>query len=219
MNRYLQMAKIATCLVVCAFLLTVIDCAQKLTPKVASALDSVQSIARSTSDVEQATYATEGQIANLADSMNEIAAGLSSHEESELRQAQDASSKLSALLDQADVDVMAFGLTEQAATSAINNFSSDSHTTLVGAQDAIAKAALQVSNPAIGDSLNAIRESANNVKDSTAQIGAATQQLSAAAVDARQVADHWRATALAPVSTVRRIAYLCATLAGKVFGL
>jgi hypothetical protein len=226
MNRALQIGKLTVYAALFVFLCALTQAASELrvdvhalTPKISAALDSVRSIARSTSDVEQATYATEGQVANLADSLNEIAQGLSSHEESELRQAQDASAKVSMLIDQADVDLMAFGLTEQATTSAINGFASDSHAALGAAQAAINQAALQVSNPAIAESLSDIRDSAANVKDSTTQVSLATQQLSAAAVDARQVADHWKATALAPVSTVRRIAYLCATLAGKVFGL
>jgi hypothetical protein len=193
--------------------------AHQLAPKAATALGSINRMEQSTSDLEEATYATEGEVANLADSLNEIAQGLSSHEASELEQAREASSKLSMLLDQADVDVLAFGQTEQATTAAINGIAADSHATLGAAQSAIADAAVQVSNPAIAASLSDIRDSAANVKDSTAQITVTTQQLSAAATDARQVADHWRAVALAPVSTARKVTMFAASVAQHLFGL
>lgn len=186
----------------------------KLTPKAAAALDSVQAIAKSTSDVEQATYASEGEISNLADTLNGIAVGLANHEDAELKQTHDAALKLSALLDSADLVVLGLGQTEQATTSAINGIASDSHATFGAAQDAINDAATQVSNPAIADSLESIRASAASVKDATEQISATSKEMTAAATDARQIADHWRAATLAPVSTVKKIGLAVAAFAG-----
>jgi hypothetical protein len=221
----LAIAKTAVLVALCAFLCAATAAAIELrremtvlTPKVAGALDSVRSIAQSTSDVEEATYATEGEVANLADSMSGIANGLASHEESELQQAQDASRRLSTLLEHADADVVGLGAAEQAAAVTITGIGTDSHATMDAARGVLADAATQVGNPAIAASLEDIRDSATNVKLATAQISVTTEQMTATANDVRQVADRWRAQALAPVSTAKRIGLAIASFAGTFAG-
>lgn len=189
-----------------------------LRPKVAGVLDSVNAIEKSTSDLEQSTYATEGEVANMADTMNGIAAGLASHETSELQQAQDASKQLRTLFQHADAGIVGISGLEQATIETIRGIGADSHATLESARGVMTDAAMQVSNPAIAESLEDIRDSAINVKTSTAQINGATQQLSATATDVRQVADRWRAAALAPVSTAKKIGLAVAAFAGTFAG-
>ncbi len=181
----------------------------RIEPKAAATLDSVKKIEQNSADVLSATYATEGEIANFADTLNGIASGLSDHEAAELQATQDLSTKLSILADHADADVTGLRDMELATTDAIKGIAEDSHATLGAVQATLGQASEQISNPAIAESLEEIRKS-------TASTAQGTAELAATMTDVRQVADHYRAQALKPVSTAKRIVIFLGNVAGSV---
>jgi membrane-associated HD superfamily phosphohydrolase len=206
----LLLAAIALLCVTAWAVLSARNNAVKLAPKVSAALDSIQAMEKSTRDLEEATYAAEGEIANLADTTNGIATGLADHEEAQLKAAQDVSIHVYTLLNHADADVAELGNTERAATSAINGIAADSHATLGQTHQTLAAAAEQISNPAIADSLAKINQSAANT-------AAGTEQLAATAEDLRKIADHETAVILKPASKVKKALQYTAGLAGDFF--
>jgi hypothetical protein len=180
----------------------------RLEPKAAAALDGISAIEKSTSDLEQATYATEGEISNLADTMNAIATGLSVHEAEELQATRNLSTKLDTLIDHADADVQTLGDTERATKAAVEGLAADSHVTLGAAHDALAAAALQIGDPDIHESLASIRASAASIAKASAD-GAAT------AADVHKVADHYTQQILKPVSKAKRALLLVSSAVGS----
>jgi hypothetical protein len=184
-----------------------------------SSRDDLKAIAKATSDLEGSTYATEGSVANLADTMNGIASGLSDHETAELAAAQGMTTKADALLDtmtmkvgtlldHTDVDVRGLGDTEQAATLAIKSLGDDSHGALGSAKNVLDDAAIDLSNPAIAESIADIRDSAANTSKGTAE-GLAIL------VDGHKVADHYTAQILKPVSKAKRALLAVSAAAGS----
>jgi hypothetical protein len=123
-----------------------------LAPQLSKGLADIGSVEKSASDLEEATYASEGSIANLADTVNGIASDLSRHEAAELQEAQGMSRKLDILLGHADADVQTLGDTERATTAAINQIADDAHASLASSQAAMNAAAADLADPALKDS-------------------------------------------------------------------
>jgi hypothetical protein len=128
-----------------------------------AALENVKSMENSLSDLEEATYATEGEIANLADTANGIAKGLSDHEAAELTAAQDSSRKIDQILNDADAGIVGLAGTAAATTEAVKGIAADVHTTMGNSQQLLQAATADLTDPAIHETFLQIAGSAVNL--------------------------------------------------------
>ncbi|HWC97241.1 MAG TPA: hypothetical protein VG456_10835 [Candidatus Sulfopaludibacter sp.] len=201
----------ATCAIVLA-----VD-VHRLMPKAAAAFAGIGTIEKSTSDLEEATYASEAQIASLADTVNDIAARLGQHEEAELAQAQKSSEEITKLLNDADVAVghldasaVQLGTIGATTNSAIAGIAADAHVTFGATQETLNAATADLSDPFLKA---AIAQAA----DSTANLAVATKEAAGAAADVHQVTAYEAKQIMKPIRKSWAITLGVARVAGNFF--
>lgn len=203
-------------LAACAIVLT-LDLHRQM-PKVGAALGSVQAIEKSTSDLEEATYASEGEIANLTDTANGIASKLADQEDAELKQAQKASQEFAKLLEDADgavghLDASAVQLGTIGATTnqAIAGIAADAHTTLGAGEETLKAATVDLADPSLKAALA-------DAGDAAANASAATKEAAGAMADVHRVTAYEAKQIMAPVTKVKAIALVATRFVGRFFG-
>lgn len=150
-------------LLLCAIVVTMDE--HRVSAQLTVTLKDVSKIEKSSADMLEATYATEGTIANLADTLNDISVNLKNHEEAQLKQAQDASEKLGTLFADADEAVKGVRQTVESSNEAVVQTGKDVHEMLqAGTAD--------LNNPALKDIVVKADESAQNTSKATGEAAA-----------------------------------------------
>lgn len=173
-------------------------------------LSNTAAIAKSANDVLQATYASEGEIANLADTLNDISADLRKHEDAQLEETQKASAQLTTLFIHADTAVQGIGDVVKTTNTAVANIGTDVHATLGASQETLKAATADLSDPALKNSLAKIGEASDNVAVATKEAqGAMTDVHTATTYEVKQL--------MAPVSKTKTAVLFVARVLGNFF--
>lgn len=203
-------------LAACVVLLT-LD-VHRLMPRAAAALASVTMIEKSTSDLEEATYASEGEISNLADTMNGIASKLGDREDAELEQARSSALKFDKLLGDADGVVLhldastaQLGMIGATTNDAIRGIAADAHASLLNVNETLGAATADLADPSLEAGLEQIGPAVGN-------LAVATKEAAGATADIHRVTTYEAKQIMAPISKIKAVALTAATLVGKFFG-